>query len=42
MSNEADIAFFVDPEELKADPVVGMLGPDSQFHTRRSVSAPPR
>ena len=27
MSNEADIAFFVDPEEIKADTVMGVLGP---------------
>jgi hypothetical protein len=30
MSNEADIAFFTDPEQLKADAIMGVLGLDSQ------------
>ena len=39
MSNEADIAFFVDPEELKADTVMGVLGLDSQFHETFGIYA---
>ena len=39
MSNEADIAFFNDPEEMKADTVMGVLGLDSQFHETFGVYA---
>lgn len=39
MSNEADIAFFADPDELKADTVMGVLGLDSHFHETFGVYA---
>ena len=39
LSNEADIAFFHDPWELKADTVMGVLGQDSQFHQTYGVYA---
>ena len=39
VSNEADIAFFADPEELKADTIMGVLGLDSQFHQTFGVYA---
>lgn len=32
LSSEADIAAFFDPEELKADEIMGVLGQDSLFH----------
>lgn len=32
MSGEADVAAFFDPEELKADEIMGVLGQDSRFH----------
>lgn len=39
MSNEADLAFFVDPDEIKADTVMGVLGLDSTFHVTFGVYA---
>lgn len=39
LSNEADIAFFADPDEVKADTVMGVLGLDSQFHQTFGVYA---
>lgn len=39
VSNEADIAFFADAEELKADTIMGVLGLDSQFHQTFGVYA---
>ena len=39
MSNEADIAFFTDPDEIKADTVMGVLGLYSQFHETFGVYA---
>jgi len=37
MSIEVDIAFFDDPEELKADLVDGAIGEDSLFHASHGV-----
>ena len=39
MSNEADLAFFDDPDEFKADTVMGVLGMDSQFHQTYDIYA---